>query len=68
LTCVGTRNFSFCSPSRGETSTILTDDIARNRRTDGNAERNRKEAEEEEDEERRGREESVEVEEEEEEA
>src|SRR5271169_3696249 len=53
LTCVGTRNFSFCSPSRGETSTILTDDIVRKRRTD---EGSRKEDEER----RRGREVSVE--------
>ena len=29
LIFVGTRNFSFCSPSRGETSTIRTDDIPR---------------------------------------
>jgi hypothetical protein len=33
LIFVGTRNFSFCSPSRGETSTIRTDDIARKQRT-----------------------------------
>jgi hypothetical protein len=29
LIFVGTRNFSFCRPSRGDTSTILTDDILR---------------------------------------
>jgi hypothetical protein len=34
LTWVGTRNFSFCRPSRGETSTIRTD-ILRNKKRGG---------------------------------
>src|SRR5271170_6313023 len=45
LTCVGTRNFSFCSPSRGETSIILTDDIARKRTTGENDDGSRREEE-----------------------
>ena len=61
MTWVGTRNFSFCSPSRGETSTILTDDMVRKRKTGGNGNGNREDR-------KRKSEESVEEEEREEEA